>query len=852
MLTAKEIADILGKAQVMSATWNVQGGFLFQSGGQTLSVTDTDGIQLQNLYGKAELHLPISGPPFLFGMTSIAINPTAIVHIGEGDVHQISSPVGLLAASALACFSEGRVQNGPNQGVGFYLNQKFSTTGVALAGEAVTYINHSSGSVVDGRGFSVELQQLGSTLTLGTGLKAALKLGATCTDSRGLHSRTEVNAGAVTTAYGQYIDIETLLVGSITTAYGQYTKFYNNSANFDTAYGLKVEFAGTIVAKWGFHIADEDAQSYLGGYLGIGESNPAAHALLTVKAPDSAHTDTHTDTAYVDTHGDVAHADYTDTSGVFGYTTIGGNVYGQANYSARPKGATFLAAYYVCPGVSGQTVTVTGLYAYCQAASTAHLRLAIYTTASAFVTQGSAEFQPGTTGAWQGHTAFVNQGGSSMTPTLTAGNTYWIVYSSDSVAAKVYYAVGSAGDEGYLAVDYTGGFPTTLPSFTDYTSKWNLKCTATLHTDTHTDTHSDTAYVDVPHADIPAEYQTPGVLVQHNGTGIVICNAAATKYVSLGTYSANNSPFLLFNALHSIDTDLLRNDPSGNAGMSMIYDGAALTIRKNKSASVNAEFNETFQLLKIGRGLGIPSMTTSERTALGAVAAGTIVWNSTLLQFEYYDGSAWKYITGATHTDAHSDTPHTDSHGDSHTDLHTDGGHSDSHSDTAHADVTHVDTHSDVTHVDSSHGDAHGDAHYDGTHSDANYTDHQDAHADDHLDGHSDTHLDSHTDHYTDTYSDIPPYHSDHHDSYGDLHTDTHADTHTDYHGDTVHADHTDLPHSDSHTDTHTDSAHSDTAHTDTHSDHAHADTAHVDTHSDAVHGDTHGDVSHEDWHTDV
>ena len=157
MLTQLEISQVVGQAQILAATWRVQGGFIFQGGGQTLSINDSEGISLKDMYGKTQLALPITGSPFLFGKVPVTISPKATVHVGDGDVHQIPDPSGQLAAQALAVYAQGTEETGTTQAAGFYLNQKFATSGIALAGEAVAYVNNPSGTVAEGLGFAIPI-----------------------------------------------------------------------------------------------------------------------------------------------------------------------------------------------------------------------------------------------------------------------------------------------------------------------------------------------------------------------------------------------------------------------------------------------------------------------------------------------------------------------------------------------------------------------------------------------------------------------------------------------------------------------------------------------------------------------
>ena len=52
----------------------------------------------------------------------------------------------------------------------------------------------------------------------------------------------------------------------------------------------------------------------------------------------------------------------------------------------------------------------------------------------------------------------------------------------------------------------------------------------------------------------------------------------------------------------------------------------------------------TSSFMKGSDGVGVSTMTTSERNALSGVKEGQIIFNTTINLAEYYDGTAWKPI----------------------------------------------------------------------------------------------------------------------------------------------------------------------------------------------------------------
>jgi hypothetical protein len=285
MLSAKDIADILGKAQILAATWQVQGGFVFSSAGQTLSVTNTDGIQLRDLYGKAQLRLPIAGPPFLFGETSTAITPKATVHIGDGDFHGLGATGAYNVAKTLDCWQIGVSEIQSTGVAGFFLQQKYKNSGSALGIEAGIVLSHATGLVSlawAGR-FFVNFAGKGGTTTALIGVGSNIYCSGPSSEAYGFSTGiTAQSGGTVGTVYGSNVVVVANTSAAIVTAYGQYIAFYNTASTFTTAFGLRILFTGDIVNKWGFYIDDAAAKNYLAGFLGIGDISAINYEKLRV------------------------------------------------------------------------------------------------------------------------------------------------------------------------------------------------------------------------------------------------------------------------------------------------------------------------------------------------------------------------------------------------------------------------------------------------------------------------------------------------------------------------------------------------------------------------------------------
>lgn len=104
-----------------------------------------------------------------------------------------------------------------------------------------------------------------------------------------------------------------------------------------------------------------------------------------------------------------------------------------------------------------------------------NIRIAIYNSGGTLVGQGAAEVAlAGTTVAWQGH---LTQDDITPNPcNLTGGAQYYLGMALDAAAWRPYYTAGSLGDYHYDTDDYTGGWPSSMPSGIDDDWRYSLRC----------------------------------------------------------------------------------------------------------------------------------------------------------------------------------------------------------------------------------------------------------------------------------------------------------------------------------------------------------------------------------------
>ena len=129
---------------------------------------------------------------------------------------------------------------------------------------------------------------------------------------------------------------------------------------------------------------------------------------------------------------------------------------------------------FACPGSGNQTVKELSTIVSINS-GTPHVRLVLYDSLGNMVCQGSAEVVVTAGYSWQGHmtaSALTPAGGSAGDPvTITGGSQYRIGVSRDASGVLATYKSGTVtnGDIDYGATDYTGGWPATIPTGTDYT-----------------------------------------------------------------------------------------------------------------------------------------------------------------------------------------------------------------------------------------------------------------------------------------------------------------------------------------------------------------------------------------------
>jgi hypothetical protein len=131
-----------------------------------------------------------------------------------------------------------------------------------------------------------------------------------------------------------------------------------------------------------------------------------------------------------------------------------------------PNISTAPAQSFTCPGTAEATQNIISLGAYMKTTDGGPytIRMALYDSSNAFVTQGSATISvTGTDLAWFESTSFVDQAKSSHSPTILGGHTYKITLTSgDNYALKGGYLTDAANKSLWDTLDYTTGYPATL------------------------------------------------------------------------------------------------------------------------------------------------------------------------------------------------------------------------------------------------------------------------------------------------------------------------------------------------------------------------------------------------------
>lgn len=128
---------------------------------------------------------------------------------------------------------------------------------------------------------------------------------------------------------------------------------------------------------------------------------------------------------------------------------------------------------FTCPGTGNKTLKGIYFWGKSGGGTAANVRLAVYdnsTTVPSLIAQGSAQFSvSSTTAAWIGHTAFVDFGGSPITPTLVGGTKYRLGWTNETNDSQFGYVSGASDAWKYIVADETGGFSATqtFASFTN-------------------------------------------------------------------------------------------------------------------------------------------------------------------------------------------------------------------------------------------------------------------------------------------------------------------------------------------------------------------------------------------------
>lgn len=634
MLSAKDIADILGKAQVLAATWLVQGGFVFQAGGQTLSIDDTNGVSIKDLYGKVQLHLPIAGPPFLLGETSSAITPKATLHLGDGDKHQLNNLAVLDAATVLACWKNSIVQTGFVNVAGFYLRQKYSTTGTNISLEAVTWCDHSSGSVAGARGIlgAAILNGKGGSLSAGYGVwGTAQSFVGTLYYGAGIVGTILASAdGTVGDGRGVYSAVYATNTGTVTDGYAFYGLLSNSGATMPTVYGLRIMYEGDIVTKWGIYIQDAAAKNYLQGWLGVGYGAALNYEKLTVYQPNNDNFSY--PAVLIERSGTAIYMVHQVTTYGFGLGLhySAGHPWVCMHGSAAPATANTLKN-------DGTTFRGLGL-TYIADASGSFGRANIQITANRS-NSANAEFTDIYRYLEIGRALGLPQLNSSEMNALTAVPAGAMIYNTTRAAICV-YAGGvwvTLGTTAYT--DTHSDIPHTDTHGDAHTDTHGDAGHTDSHTDTpyqdvtHIDTHTDTAHADTPHVDTHGDVHSDHTDDEHSDW---YYDVHGDEHGDVRHVDIHNDAY----------TD--HND-GGHGDSYSDYHGDTHTDTHSDTIHTDQHFDHTDEV-----------HSDAHTDTHGDTAH-----------------------VDTPYVDTHADTPHTD---EAYVDSHTDSTHTDTHGDTAHED----------------------------------------------------------------------------------------------------------------------------------------------------------------------
>ena len=161
----------------------------------------------------------------------------------------------------------------------------------------------------------------------------------------------------------------------------------------------------------------------------------------------------------------------------FGYCNSDGTIVGAPDgYDSVGNSIEWLADTFLCPGTGNQNIQ--DLSIYCYQSGAVNIRLGIY-SGNTLIAEGTAEIAVTTTPSWQGHMtqASVKAAGGSSPGVLVGGQVYTLAYTADVTSQPVVgYKDPIGNGTNYGGTDYTGGMPTTLPSYENASLRKYVRC----------------------------------------------------------------------------------------------------------------------------------------------------------------------------------------------------------------------------------------------------------------------------------------------------------------------------------------------------------------------------------------
>lgn len=240
MLTNRDVAEIVGKNQVLAATWRVQGGFIFPCSDRTMKINSRDGVLLRDATNRTLFQLDMQGK-----ITGSAIEIRENTYKDFTGYMTIGTP-----------FVEGY---SPTFDVNAFFWDNVQTTGNRINTLVLTRQKRgiSSGSIHGLASYLALAHPSGENVSLVLTLTADAEHNAagTVTDMRGVHSAVGIGANGT---------------GTVTKACGYTSAFFKmGSASWTTAIGLEVmEIPSSVINKYPiyttngkFRIGNEDFQS---------------------------------------------------------------------------------------------------------------------------------------------------------------------------------------------------------------------------------------------------------------------------------------------------------------------------------------------------------------------------------------------------------------------------------------------------------------------------------------------------------------------------------------------------------------------------------------------------------------